>query len=432
MQEIFNAADADALWALSSACKSFQEAARPRLLPAEHFGLGALYVPASTHRNMSAPYLFDLNNDAADVHLRADVMSLFAWDWWREEAAPSSNSRQGTHFSTLHPVGNDIPWAFDFRGAASHTRSKGDGRINRIKDIPAKDRLALVRARVLDVDYPLDKAALALIARLMPRLHTYRFLPGANTLLQEGLPYVERVVFFDAPARWTRPFRSIRRVSDIEVRRDLCSPITRKVVIHQRGGHAFECQDVSVLSSLPNRPEQLEHITYVFHHWELWSEERERNRRWALKGGYNPGHSLAFFVKVAVWAAGHGIKVTVVGAQDLNPQVLPGFRATEGTGHDRQADVGLPGSSDQQKLAEKEHSKKPHPIVEALKRELARYAKSVKEETVEGKPMEPLVTRVIQNVVFLTRDAYRDKVGQVDFEIETDVYYYTRPRTTTF
>lgn len=365
MEEIFEAAyasaDAGLLRALAGVNRSTRRAALPRLRPLEHFELRVTSVPESIHAGETATFLYELTG--VGVHLLADAKH-FRWGdaggaWHTFEALP------------LLPPSPSLSVRVRERGSVSHHEveeeaeayvcPKQDGRVDSFEEIPQQDMVILKHARVLDVNYPVDRAEAFLTSRLQPRLDTVRFVtvPPPKEMLVFPLP-ARRVVYFDNPGLWIRPGY---HAADF----DLCSDMTSKLVIHEK---CRQHRKDAIFLPLPQTPsKRLKDITCFLPRWET------------------PLSGYRYFepcIWLAVWAVMHGVRVAMVGAWDVEPAVLRG---------------GGPGNS-----------------VRYIQSRIEAFARSCSSDNgVESR---------LRDVTFVTRDEYRDIIGQEDFDIETDVDYY--------
>lgn len=397
VQEVFDHADLDTLLALSQVNRSFHQAATRRLRPYRHFNLNAADVPESIHLDLTAWYLYELTGRGARV--LADAMH-FHWgaagsDWHDFEGAhtPIPESERGHK------------WTFEYYDAEEEVYlcPKQDGRVDSFEEIPAADMNTLKRARVLDIHYPLSKAESFLNTQLMPNLHTARFPAAAPPMIQESLsdpPAVERIVFFDNPGRWFKP---VPYNEDF----NLCSDRTAKVVIHQKNGRKGRDKDAMCPPAPMPPSKRLQELAYIF-------------TRWGLDKNDNGARSLDRFLFLMMWAAmEHDVKVTVVGLQDLDPAI---FR-------DEPLRITPEPPGECQKEKPDEYYKSANyksivtgeDIVAYFKQKLVKIARIAKNAEFAEKAQK--------NVTFLTRDAYRDAIGEEEFGIETDVDYHKRHYT---
>lgn len=452
MQEIIDYADFDTLRTLSLVSRSFRQAACRRLRPLEHFDLRAAEVPESIHKDLTAWYLYELTG--VGVRVLADAMH-FHWgmagaDWHEFEGnSPIPEAERGHK------------WTFEYYDAEEEVYEcpKGDGRVDSFEEIPAGDMAALRRARVLDIAYPLDRPEVFLSMRLMPNLHTMRLLPlppGVRTQTLHSNPPVARIVFFDLPGRWLKPV--LTQTTDWSGKFDLCSAQTSKVVIHQTHRRKGRLMD-AMFPPVPRAPPaQLKTITYIFQRWDPRDDDaraaenaegtnptpEEQSAEDATNGensdrpvdiangahsGPNNGSDdarhrpLNFFIGLAVWAAGHGVELTVVGAQDLDPLVFehPLPQALDETkqgcanGEKSGAQDGQAGDDT-----------RPQGVVRHLMCQVLRCAALRAAEPTPGMPTGDLVAKVRANVHFVTRDAYRASIGEEEFDIETNIDYFKR------
>lgn len=401
-------ADIDALRVLAHVNRSFRAAARCRLRPLEHFSLSSAELPYEVHHDKTAWRLYELSGPG--VRFRADTQH-FGWG----SQGVKWHNYQG-EFTPMSEDESDVQpgdWEYEYYDLDGRDYiMPEDGRISRWDDIDEATRESARQARVLDVAYPLEKEELFVNSQLMPYVQTVRFVPGEKIETLEYLhPPAHRVVYFDSPARWVAPPVHDRvRWSGRDENENFafCSDETRKLVVHHR--HRSPTARERMFPLTPRRPAQLEELVYVFPSFDAEGA-----------GDAEYAKSIVTFTKLVVWAAGHDIRVTIVGAQDL----LPFFLAPGWERHKAQHNVQVSGSDPCSDVNAEVIERLRLKIVQRFKQMIINCAADLGAHPVPGMPTQDLAEKV-QTASFVTRDEYRESVGPEDYAIETDIDYYTR------
>lgn len=406
VEEIFKHADIEALRVLSRVSRSFRSAARRRLLPLEHFNLEVVHESNDLRRVSGESTRYAVIGK--DVQLRADVR-LF-----------DSGVKALELYQTLGP--ELFNWGYDSDGEESIDHESGcsdwdyptqppPGWEDSFDGIPQEKRDALQRARVLDIDWSLKQLEASLTDRLMPHIHTVRFEPVDNScplpIEPYAFPRAQRTVFLDHlysdnldNLLWRPLLFAVADELDFDQsgKFALCSPDTIKMVVNQVQGFKYGASE-KMFPPTPRPTAQLKRISYVFKHWDVDPQEDQSS-------------SLDLFVKFTVWAAGHGIAVTVVGAEELDPLLIVQRREKTAKGREK-----IFARGEQNSISRKA-------IVQVLKQEITKCAADVEAHPSEGMPKGRLGQKMRKNVTFISREQYRDMIGEEDFSIETEMYYF--------
>lgn len=374
IQEIFQHADLDAVRVLSRVNRSLRAAACRRLWPLQHFDLKVVAAPYYDRRLDNDRHLYELRGEGVRVLAEAEN---FDWCSAGEEFHEAVGRRSQQARSPLL-----VP----------------DGRVKSLDEIPLADRERLRGACVLDIDQlELNRAELFMVEHFMPSLHTVRF-PGIDNHGAETVhfPRASRFVFLDDWAEHARLMPPGYPAKRKPVSKFLfCAADATKVVINQAHGVNFL---ETKRTPMPRSTGKLKEISYIFKHWDASTIENE-------------SESLELFVRLAVWAAGNGVKVTVVGADELDGSLIV-----------QRCKKTVTGKGKRRKY--EEHLITGAVIVRSLKEELAKFAAQAEAEPLTGMPENWVAEKVERNVTFVTRDQYRDTIGLEDFKIETEQHYY--------